>query len=199
MQLSHYPELKTGKNAVIECDESHVDDKNWNHCLVGYFLDGKMPIALLSSTARAVWKDHGRLHIKQVGSCFFFEFQDEATKLKVLEGGPYFLSRRYLVLKDWRRMFIPNAGHPSSIPAWIKIHKLPLEFWTAEGLSCIASTIGKPLYVDKATEKQQRLDFARICIEIDAESDPPDEVQIKMNGQSVVVRVEYQWLPPKMH
>lgn len=50
---------------------------------------------------------------------------------------------------------------------------------------------------DKATEKQQRLDFARICIEIDAESDLPDEVHIKMNGQSIVVRLEYQWLPSR--
>lgn len=147
MQLNHYPELQKGKSVVVEFDESHIDDRNWNHCLVRYFLDGKMPLALLSSTARAVWKDHGQIRIKQVGSCFFFEFQDEATKLKVLEGGPYFFSCRYLVLKDWRRMLIPNAEHPSSIPAWIKIHKLPLKFWTAKGLSHIASTIGKPLHV----------------------------------------------------
>lgn len=197
MQLNHYPELKNGKCAVVELEDSHLDDRNWNCCLVGYFLDGKMPFALLSSTARAVWKNHGQFHIKQVGSCFFFEFQDEATKIKVLEGGPYFFSRRYIVLKDWNRMLIPSPEHPSTIPVWIKIHKLPFECWTAEGLGRIASTIGKPLHVDKATEKQMRLDFARVCVEIDAESELPDEVQIKVNGHSIVVQLEYQWLPAK--
>lgn len=149
-ELEHFTELQQGKKAAIEIDESDLDDRNWKHCLIGHFLDGPMPFPLLKATAR-------------VGSCFFFEFQDEATKLRVLEGGPYFFSCRYLVLKDWNRMMIPSIDHPSSIPAWIKIHKLPFEFWTAESFSKIASTIGKPLHVDKATEKRQRLDFARVC------------------------------------
>ena len=105
----------------------------------------KWPMAfpLLSSTARKIWKDHGRIKIKQVGSCFFFEFQDEETKMKVLECGPYFFSRRFL-LKDWHRTLVPTTEHPPTIPAWVKIHKLPLECWTEEGLSRITSSIGNP-------------------------------------------------------
>lgn len=154
-----------------------------------------MPYALLRATAHIAWKDCAPVSIKQIGSCFFFEFKDEATKLKVLGGGPYFFSRRYLVLKEWRRMLIPSTVHPSSIPAWIKIHKLPLECWTEAGLSRIASTIGKPIHVDNATAKRQRLDFARVCVEIEAGDELPTEVQIKVNGDSVVVLIEYQWLP----
>lgn len=135
-----------------------------------------MPLPLLISTACAVWKD-------------------EATKLKVLEGGPYFFSRRFLVLRNWKRMMSLSTHHPSIIPTWIKIHQLPLECWTTESISRIASTIGKPLYVDKATEMRQRLDFSRICVEIDAGTELPDEIQITVNGFSVVVALEYQWLP----
>lgn len=196
MKLDHYPELRKSKSPIIILDETHVDDRNWGCCLLGYFLDGRMPLALLSSTARAVWKEHGQIKVKQLGACFLFEFQDEATKRRVLESGPYFFSRRYLVLKDWRRMLVPSTEHPSTIPAWIKIHKLPLECWTEDGFSRIASAIGKPLYVDKATERQQRLDFARVCVEIDAADDHPTEIQISLNGESVVVALEYQWMPP---
>jgi len=195
MKLEHYPELRRGKNAVVELDESHIDDSAWNHCLYGYFLDGRMPFALLRATAHTAWKDCAPISIKQVGSCFFFDFKDEATKMKVLDGGPYFFSKRYLVLKDWRRMLILSTEHPSSIPAWIKIHKLPLECWTEAGLSRIASSIGKPIHVDNATAKRQRLDFARVCVEVEAGDELPDEVQIKVNGDSVVVTIEYQWLP----
>jgi hypothetical protein len=195
MKLEHYPELRRGKNAIVELDESHIDDRAWNHCLYGYFLDGRMPFALLRATAHTAWKDCAPVSIKQVGSCFFFEFKDEATKLKVLDGGPYFFSKRYLVLKDWRRMLIPSTDHPSSIPAWIKIHKLPLECWTEAGLSRIASSIGKPIHVDNATAKRQRLDFARVCVEIEAGDELPTEVQVIVNGESVVVHIEYQWLP----
>lgn len=66
-----------------------------------------------------------------------------------------------------------------------------------EGLSRIPSTIGKPLHVDLATTKHSRFDFARICIEVDANEDLPSSIHIKIELGSVVVAVEYQWLPQK--
>lgn len=54
MKLCHYPELQQGNNAVVELEESDLNDKTWNSCLVGYFLDGKMPFPLLCSTARKI-------------------------------------------------------------------------------------------------------------------------------------------------
>lgn len=92
-------------------------------------------------------------------------------------------------------MLVPSTEHPATIPAWVKIHKLPLECWTAECISRIASTIGKPLHVDIATAKQQRIDFGRVCIEVSAKELPRD-IQIKLGHLSVKVDVEYQ-PPPK--
>ncbi|KAI8530014.1 hypothetical protein RHMOL_Rhmol11G0021000 [Rhododendron molle] len=74
--------------------------------------------------------------------------------------------------------------------------KLPLEFWTTECFSKIARTIGKPLHVDQATAKKLRLDYARVCVEIDVGTDLPDDVQITINGEAVIVALQYQWLPP---
>jgi len=168
MKLEHFPDMQKGKDAVVELEDSDVDTNSWDHCVIGYFLDGRMPFNLLSATARSVWKDNAPRSIKQVGACFFFEFKDEASKLQVLEGGPYFFSRRYLVLTDWKRMLVPTTKHPSSIPAWVKLHKLPLECWTESGFSRIASSIGRPIHVDEAKTGKKRLDFARICVEVSA-------------------------------
>lgn len=43
----------------------------------------------------------------------------------------------------------------------------------------------------------KRLDFARVCVEISANSDLPKVIQIKHGNASVTVHLEYQWLPPK--
>lgn len=180
---------------MVELDETDIDEGSWNHCLIGHFLDGKMELPLLKATARTVWKDD-LLSVKEIGSRFLFEFKDEAAKLKALEDGPHFFSRRFLVLQNWKRMLLPTKDQPSKIPAWIKILKLPLEFWTAECFSKIASTIGKPLHVDQATAKKLRLDYARICVEIDAGTELPDDVEITINGEAVIVALQYQWLPP---
>lgn len=38
---------------------------------------------------------------------------------------------------------------------------------------------------------------ARICVEISAEQELPDEVTVVVEGESVVVPIEYQVLPPR--
>lgn len=74
--------MQQGKEAVVDLDESDIGSNSWNHCLIGYFLDGRMPYNLLCATARAVWKENAPISIKQIGSCFFFVFKDEETKMK---------------------------------------------------------------------------------------------------------------------
>ena len=48
------------------------------------------------------------------------------------------------------------------------MHNIPVEYWTEEGLSKLASAIGVPLYADHATESRKRISFARVCVEIEA-------------------------------
>lgn len=200
MKMSFYPELRQGKSAVVKLDASHIDEDSWNHCLVGYFLEGKMDFPLVNSTAHKLWGKKTKFGLESVridvSGFIYFEFQDEESKMAVLEGGPWFFSKKYIVLKTWRRMMTPIKEPPSTIPAWVKLHKLPPECWTEDGLSRIASTIGIPIHVDKATARRSRLGFARICIEIEAGVELPDEIQVTVEGDSAFVYVEYQWLPP---
>ena len=51
--------------------------------------------------------------------------------------------------------------------------------------------------MDIATAQQQRLDFARVCVEISAASELPKVIQIRNEHESVSVNIEYQWIPPK--
>jgi hypothetical protein len=116
--------------------------------------------------------------------------------MAVLEGGPWFFSQKFLVLQKWRRMMTPTKISPSSIPTWVKLHNLPPECWTDVGLSRVASAIGHPKYVDRATERRTRLAYARVCVEIDAADELTEEIQVLVEGESVSVRVEYQLMPP---
>ncbi|KAI8535167.1 hypothetical protein RHMOL_Rhmol10G0153300 [Rhododendron molle] len=111
---------------------------------------------------------YGLLSVKSDNAGFlYFEFKDEASQLAVLEGGPWFFSQKFIVLKKWRK-----------------------------GLSRVASAIGQPKHVDRATEKRSRLAYARVCVEIDAADELTEEIQVTVEGESVTVRVEYQLMPP---
>ncbi|KAI8559923.1 hypothetical protein RHMOL_Rhmol04G0214000 [Rhododendron molle] len=204
MTLDFFPDLQRGKGALVEIDLEMIDVGKWNRYLVGHFLDGKMAYPLLSSTARNQWKELFMAVKPEVAGFYLFEFRDEQVKQQVLEGGPYFFSQKYLVLKDWQRMLKPAMEQPSKSPAWVKLHDLPFELWNKECLSRIASTIGRPLHVDQAIAKSAKQpglihtksSKARICIEINAEHDLPEEVTIVVEGDSVIIPVEYQVLPP---
>ena len=75
---------------------------------------------------------------------------------------------------------------------------VPLELFTAEGLSYIASAIGNPLYMDKFTASRSRLAFAKICVEMEAASTIPRFIDVKMrDGSYVSVSVDVPWFPHK--
>ncbi|KAL2236344.1 UNVERIFIED_CONTAM: hypothetical protein Sindi_0826100 [Sesamum indicum] len=87
-------------------------------------------------------------------------------------------------------------------PVWIKLRHLPMEFWTTDGLSTVASGVGKPLYPDAITRACTRLDFARVCVMVDVSQNLPNHVIIMTPDEDggetpCKVDVEYEWLPKK--
>ena len=90
----------------------------------------------------------------------------------------------------------------TEVPVWIKIRHLPVELWTKEALSTVASGVGKPLYPDAITRACTTLDFARVCVMLDVTSNLPKHIIImtpdEEGGESPCkVDVEYEWIPPK--
>ncbi|KAF9602841.1 hypothetical protein IFM89_031701 [Coptis chinensis] len=57
-----------------------------------------------------------------------------------------------------------------------KVLEVPKQLWTCKGISMIASRIRKPLSWDAATKKRQRLNFTRVCIEVNVSLETLDGV-----------------------
>ncbi|KAL2240833.1 UNVERIFIED_CONTAM: hypothetical protein Sindi_0724500 [Sesamum indicum] len=74
---------------------------------------------------------------------------------------------------------------------------LPVELWTEEGLSTVASGIDRPLYSDAITRACTRLDFARVCVMLDVSSKLPMMPNEEGGEIPCKIDVEYEWLPPK--
>jgi len=52
---------------------------------------------------------------------------------------------------------------------WVRLNELPIEYYHAEALHHIGSSIGKVLRVDTFTATKSRGRFARLCIQVDME------------------------------
>ena len=120
----------------------------------------------------------------------------------VIEGGPWLFQGQPIVLQKWEPGMVLRKLQHTQVPVWIKLRHLPVEFWTEEGLSTVASGVGKPLYPDAITRACTRLDFARVCVMLDVTSNLPKHIIImtpdEEGGESPCkVDVEYEWIPPK--
>jgi len=80
-------------------------------------------------------------------------------------------------------------------PVWIRISGLPIHLFDKRALFTIGGLIGEPIKIDEATCKLSRIEFARICIEIDVRQQPPAEICVMNAGELICVPVVYERLP----
>ncbi|KAK4381538.1 hypothetical protein Sango_2958100 [Sesamum angolense] len=176
--------------------------QRWNTTAVGYFLGSKPYFHHLESFAKKNWPSLLRVNAT-VNGFFFFQFNSIAAMEEVIEGGPWLYQGQPIVLQRWEPGMSLRKQKHTQIPVWIRLKHLPMEYWTTEGLSVIASGVGKPLYSDAVTKQCSRLDYARVCVMLDYNSTLPKHLviisPILRDGREVPVRVdiEYEWLPQR--
>lgn len=77
-------------------DVDNVDD-SWGYCIVGYFAGrfrGKAALLLMYNS----WKVEYQYFVHRSG-WLIFKFKDEASRTSVIQGAPYFVFGRLLMLK----------------------------------------------------------------------------------------------------
>ena len=91
--------------------------KEWERCLVGYLMDAKLSVAVVSTIARKIWSRFGLTDISAQGNgIFFFKFSLEEGKEQVLEGGPRLFIGRHMLLRKWERGIQPSNEKVTKIP-----------------------------------------------------------------------------------
>ena len=181
---------------ILHLKDEDVDDvaEVWGFCLVGLF-SGRFPGMDAVRTIREGWKVECTHWIHRSG-WIVFKFKSEEDRLSVLNGGPYFIYGRSLMLKNMPRCFRFGGEEFATVPVWVQLPGLPLDCWNARALSKIASRIGKPITTDKMTFTKERLSFARVMVEVDASKELISSVEIKLpTGDSYNQEVVFEVSP----
>lgn len=79
----------------------------------------------------------------------------------------------------------------SKAVVWISFPNLPTIFFAKKSLLSIASTVGKPLALDKATQDRTRPSTARVKVLIDLMDKHPKRVKINIVDMKSGKNVEY--------
>ncbi|GKB37416.1 zf-CCHC domain-containing protein [Tanacetum coccineum] len=181
----------------------------FENTLYGYFIGKRMAFPVVEYYARNNWGKDGlkRIMMNSKGF-FFFKFESRAGLEAVLEGGPWLIRKYMIILKKWSTDTKLLKDELTRIPIWVKLHDVPLQVFEEDGISLIASFIGKPVMLDSFTNSMcndswGRSSFARCLIEVNSKADFVDVATIgipSLTGEyftKETIRVEYEWRPPR--
>ncbi|KAK4384618.1 hypothetical protein Sango_3042700 [Sesamum angolense] len=158
------------------------EGKSLNTTAVGYFLGKRPYFHHLNEFVHSIWPAVRDVKATSNGF-FFFQFKTMAAMEEVLEGGPWLYLGQPIVLQKWEPGMVLRKLKHTEVPIWIKLRHLPVELWTTDGLSTVASGIGKPLYPYAITRACTRLDFARVCVMLNVNSKLLKHIVIMMPNE----------------
>ncbi|KAJ6904461.1 hypothetical protein NC652_022467 [Populus alba x Populus x berolinensis] len=141
----------------------------WKRCMISFFPGFKMPFHAVNSIASRAWCSYGLENIMTTSKGFIiFRFNTEDEMHIVLEKGPWMFGGKTIILQQWHPHFQFDKSKISTLPIWIRLHGLPFPLWSKQGLSLAASMVRRPLFCDELTYTCTRLEYARLCVEVDA-------------------------------
>ncbi|XP_077231897.1 uncharacterized protein LOC143865141 [Tasmannia lanceolata] len=169
--------------------------KKWTNSLVGYFIGRKPYFVNIRENLLKKWKIKGDLQVFTLNKGNLFQFSCGEDSNYVLESCDHSYGGRPLILRKWSPDTPLEKLNLTSVPIWIRLPGLPLQFWSANGISKIASYIGNPLYMDSKTAESTRLSYARCCIEVEAGTPYPEVIPIHTTKGVHNQEVQYDWKP----
>ena len=127
---------------------------------------------------------------------FIIQLPNASMRDKILEVGPWHIQNNPLIVRKWEPRLSSLEFKMFKLLIWIHFSNVPLELFTQRGLSYISSAIGSSLYMDKIIASQQRLAFAKICVEVEATKEIPRSIEVEMkDGSLVTIIVKVPWTP----
>ncbi|KAF6139263.1 hypothetical protein GIB67_021473 [Kingdonia uniflora] len=167
--------------------------------VVGYFVGKRFDFNFVKEVVSKAWGTKADFEMQlQNNNLFLFKFTNDEDREKVLELGSQHIANRLFVIRPWCLNIEKEITNLRIIPIWVILRKIPNYLWNPEGIGLIASVIGVPICLDRATEEKTRLNYARVCVEINYESELPYIVPFDVDdGEVAHIEAEYAWLPPK--
>lgn len=99
------------------------------------------------------------------------------------------------MLKIWSPLFDPEREQLGVRPIWVRIPRLPLQFWTEDVLKCIGNYLGVILAYDKSFFESGKMDFAHILVHIDTKEGLVEILKLQWRGINRLQKLEYKGVP----
>ena len=188
-------ETELNNPVEIELEDIQEEVEFWMSAVICYVVGANPPINVMEGFIRRIWK---HLNVDKVimvkRGVFIVRFLTMDSRDKVLNGH-YFFDSKPLIMKPWDSDMDMDREEVKSVPIWVQL-KLGFKYWGERALFKIISQIGKPIKRDQATINRDKLQFARVMVDVPLSKELPDCISFRdENGLMVKVGLYYEWRP----
>nr|GEZ09116.1 hypothetical protein [Tanacetum cinerariifolium] len=182
-------------DCVLPKDAAAKVKSRYENSIVGFFLGKDPSYPVVQQITR---NDDG---------VYLFKFATKLGRDQVIDKGPWMIRKSPIMLSKWSPSVSLKKGNVTKVSVWVKMYNVPILAYSEDGLSLLATQIGKLIMLDAFTslmyvESWGRISFAWALIEIDAAVGLKKEVSMAILVEEgdghikEVVRVKYEWMPP---
>ena len=179
--------LRDGK-LIDQLDLEEIEEQAsfWNTAIVCIVLGANPPIAVFEGFIRRIWGKLGIERVARMNAGFtIVKFRDISTRDLVLESGVIHFDRKPVILRPWS-IDIDTLRLVKSVPVWVRLHDLGLQYWGTKCLSALVSTIGRPMMIDKITKDRSMVKFARVLVDVEISDKLPHSINfLNERGQLI--------------
>ncbi|XP_021739730.1 uncharacterized protein LOC110706131 [Chenopodium quinoa] len=187
------------KGEKIQITDEDVDPEilYWSLAIIFYALGARIPYFVMNGFIRRVW---GRFGIDKVNllsnGVYLVRFRGKENMEKVLSGGPVMFDNRPVIMKRWEPGINLEKEGIKEVPIWVRLPGLNLKFWGQTSLMKIGKLIGRPVKTDKITANKEKLEYARLMVEVPVDGEFSAEIDfLDEKGVTVNQKVSYEWKP----
>ncbi|XP_038972704.1 uncharacterized protein LOC120104882 [Phoenix dactylifera] len=101
------------------------------------------------------------------GGYLALRFRSTEDQDRALSEGPWVVAGQLLAMTPWVPDFEPGEEAVQTAMVWLRLPRLPPEYWSTSTTLHIAARAGQPVTVDGVTKQRQAMGFARVKVAVD--------------------------------
>lgn len=145
-----------------------------------------------------MWSKHRRdISVSKMdGKAFLFRVPCPNARRRILNQCLWQVDGQTMFVAKWSPGVKPEKPSLSTVPVWLDLTGVPLQFFNEDALKEIASLVGHPICLHPSTENLTNLEVAKVYTVIDPRQPLPEAVNAQFeSGEVVRIQVSSPWLP----
>lgn len=129
----------------------------WRKCLIVKVLGKVMGFQFLHDKIQKLWNPSGPMEMIDLPNNYYsVRFSEDKDFDYAISRGPWMVAGHYLMCQRWKPEFDTSEASAGIQAVWVRIPKLPIEYYEKHLLWELGNEIGRTLKVDEHTMNERK-------------------------------------------